>query len=395
MNILFSLLELSQEGQGSNMYSDLAEVFSKHGHQVTIVAPAVEDQKTGLYIERGMRVLRVRALDSRIAKNQIIKGVIWTALPFLYKKAYLKYLKNDPFDIIFMPTPPITFINFAVYVKRKTGAKLYVILRDIHPESMQSVGVYGNAIIYKFLKANAQKAYRIADYIGCMSPGNIEFVKKIASDTNHENIVLLPNWINLEEFANPNMEIRKKYGLDGKTVAVFGGTIGISQAVWNIIWLAEHFKNVTFLIVGKGVEKEKMELSAKEKALDNMLFLNYIPRNEYTALLGSADIGLISLHERYKVPTCPSKIIGYMSQRIPVFAMINEGNDYGRYYIDKPNCGLWVNSTDKKLTFDKFSKIVSDKQLRQAMGDNGYNYYLKNLTTEHAYETIIKQTKLA
>lgn len=395
MKILFALLELSPEGRGGNLYSDLAEEFARNGHEVTIVCPTLKRQKTGLYTERSMRILRVKTIESRLTRSFLMKGIAWFMLPFLFKIAYTKFLKKDQFDVVFMPTPPITLIDFVDFVRSKSGGYLYLILRDIHPESINSIRV-SNIFINIYLRNKAQKAYSKADFIGCMSPGNIKFVQGIAPKINFEKICLLPNWINFNEFVKPSLCIRKKYNLEEKIIAVFGGTIGVGQGVYNIVKLADKcrkHKELIFLIVGRGPRKQLLMNLANKAGLENIIFLEYMPRNEYQTLLSTADIGLISLDQRYIVPTCPSKVIGYMSQKIPVFAMINAKNDYGSFYIDNAQCGFWISSLENDNFHEGFNKLVENSEMRKKMGENGYKYYITHFTTEKIYDNILKQLK--
>ena len=394
MKILFSLLELPKEGNSGDMYSDLAEEFVHNGHEVTIVAPTLVGQNTGLYDERNMRVLRVRTSNSRVVPNLFKKALTWALMPYQFIWAYNRFLKNEYFDVVLMPTPPITFIDFVSHVKKQSDAKFYLILRDIHPQSFYSLGIIRNRIAYEFVFMKAKKAYRLADYIGCMSPGNIEFVKQIVPQIDKNKIVLLPNWMNYNEFDLPNYEIRRKYNLSNKIVALFGGTIGVGQGITNIIKLAEHYNennNIVFLVVGRGIRKQLLIDLASKNQLKNIVFLDYMPRDEYQSLLATADIGLISLDERYRVPTCPSKVIGYMSKKIPVFAMINEGSDYGEFYIDKSGSGLWSRAIDTNEMISKFDLLIHNKNLRDRMGLNGHKYFHDNFTTEKILEILIEQ----
>lgn len=396
MNILFTLLDLQPEGNNGGIYSDLAEEFVRKGHNVTVIAPALKGQSTGVYCERGMRILRVRTLDTTVVASTIKKGIALALMPYFFKIAYKRALKKEKFDVIFMPTPPITFIDLVKYIKEKTGAKFYLILRDIHPHSSRSIGMCNNQLMYNFLYNKAQKAYKEADFIGCMSPGNIDFVKSIAPKIDFDKIVLLPNWVNFNKYVEPNYDIRKKYNLENNIVVLFGGTIGVGQGVWNVVTLAEHYrqnKNVVFLVVGRGIRKQLLIDLAAKANLKNILFLDYMPRDEYQALLATADIGLISLDDRYKVPTCPSKVIGYMSQKIPVFAMINQGSDYGKFYIDEPHCGFWCEVLKKDEMFASFDNLLTNRELRKQMGEKGFQYYTTNFTTEKIYDIIIEQLK--
>jgi len=119
-----------------------------------------------------------------------------------------------------------------------------------------------------------------------------------------------------------------------------------------------------------------------------------MPRDEYLDFIKSVDIGLISINEEYKVPTCPSKAVSYMSLKIPIFAMINPDNDYGEI-IEKAGAGYWAIGNDKNRVYTLFDKMCSDETLRKKMGENAYNFYLSNLTSNIAYNNIIRQINYA
>ena len=103
----------------------------------------------------------------------------------------------------------------------------------------------------------------------------------------------------------------------------------------------------------------------------------------------SADIGLITIDERFTVPTIPSKTTSYFSLKLPVLAIIDQHTDYSKI-IDEAKAGLWSIGGDNDKLFENFDKLYKDKKLRNASGENGYNYFLENLTSKHAYNTIIK-----
>jgi glycosyltransferase involved in cell wall biosynthesis len=376
------------------MYSDLALEFGNHGHEVSIIAPTLEYQKPGLYKELNMSILRVKVQESNNIYSIIKKGIALSLMPYQYKIAYKKYLKKEVFDLIIMPTPPITLIDFAKYIKKKTSAKFYLILRDIHPQSFHSVGYFRKIpIVYLFFNSKAHKAYKQADYIGCMSPGNMDFMRSIVSPTDKGKIVLLPNWQKSEEYIPSDINVKEKYGLKNKFIAIFGGTIGAGQEILNIITLAKYYKNnenIVFLVVGKGIRKQLLVDNATEANLKNILFIDFLPREEYNNLLKIANVGIISLDHRYTVPTCPSKIIGYMAFKIPVIAMINKGSDYGQYYIEKSNCGLWSEDLNNKKMIDNFDFLYRNESARMKYAESGYKYYIDNLTSKNAYNHILQ-----
>lgn len=417
MNILFISIGMPNMASPSGgFYSDLLKEIIKHGPQVTIMAPSVEDGYSGLREEGEFRVVRVPLRPFVGNISFVKKGLRILVMSCKYKQAYKKHLQYKKFDVVILATPPSTLVDVANMVKERTGAKLYLILRDIHPECLdrkvipeyvrhrtdvyeECLKPYGiNPLIEKFLYLKSQSLYKLADWVGCMSPGNVDYYKKIAPVLPEQKVLVLPNWYKGNELSGNNLEdIRVKYNLKGKFIAIFGGTIGEAQAIWNIATLAKHNldkKDVVFLVIGRGNKKQVLEKLAQKEGIDNMRFIDFMPREDYEKVLELADVGLISIDEKYKVPTCPSKIIGYMALAKPVVAMFNEGNDYGAYYIDKPGCGLWSVNLDNEKMFDNFDKLYYNKELREKMGVSGYQYYKENFTVEKVSNLLRTQIGL-
>ena len=219
--------------------------------------------------------------------------------------------------VIVMPTPPITLIDFVKKVKKKTGAKFYMVLRDIHPQSSASLGEIKRQWMIDYLYRRSDLGYRLADVVGCMSQANIDFIQKEHRIPSTTKCRVLYNWMNYQPYVEEDFsDLREKYNLKGKFLVLFGGNIGQGQRVENIADLAKHYlsdKNVVFVIIGKGIKKDYLQQLAKEQGLDNILFLNYMPREDYLRFVKSADLGLISIHEKNAAPTCPSKALSYMS----------------------------------------------------------------------------------
>ena len=399
--------------KGGGFYADLIQEMSNRRVEVTALAPTLPNQDTGLYQEGLTRVLRIKMdnVQGNIPTYKKIYRVMM--MNPRYKRAYKKYLWDEKFDWVIMPTPPSSFIDVVDMIKARTAAKFYILLRDIHPESkkrfptaetLARTDLYdeckkpysANWLMYSYLYKKSQRGYKQADAIGCMSPGNMAFVKKIAPYVEDSNIVLLPNWYKETDFTEQNDPelIRKKYGLAGKFIAIFGGTIGEGQAIWNIATLAKRnlsHEDIVFLIVGRGVKKAVLEDMARRDHLTNMMFLNYMPRNEYEALLKTADVGLITIDEKFPVPTCPSKVIGYMALHQPVVAMINEGSDYGEFYIDKAGCGLWSAGLDNEKMFANFEWMYTHPEERKAMGEAGYSYYKEHFDVKVVCKQLLDQ----
>lgn len=389
------MLGLPQEGIEGDMYGALAEKFYQDGHDVTIMAPDVKHTKTFFGIEHGMRVLRVGSKKTQGVANMFKKGIALATLPIYYKSAYRKHLSKEKFDWILMPTPPITLSAFANYVKKKSGAKFYLILRDIHPQSIWSIGLLHNKIEYLFLDKKAKTGYKTANLIGCMSQGNIDFIKRQYPNMQMGKLVLLYNWVTQPKQTAIDSTLKKRLGLEGKFVALFGGNLGKGQRIENIVFLAEHYidnNDIVFLIIAKGVEKDRLQMIAEKESLTNIRFMDYMPQVDYLNLIKLIDLGLVSINENYKVPTCPSKAVSYMASGVPVFAMINPDNDYGQI-IENAGAGYWVVGSDKERTIELFDKLYSLSELRQRMSKSGRQFYEEYCSVEMVYKTMVEQMK--
>ena len=144
-------------------------------------------------------------------------------------------------------------------------------------------------------------------------------------------------------------------------------------------------------LIREKIEKAVLEQMAKQDGLTNMMFMNFMPREEYETLLRIADLGLITIDEKFPVPTSPSKAIGYMALHQPILAMINEENDYGEFYLAPAGCGLWSAGLDNDKMIANFDWMYNHPEERKKMGENGYNYFLQNFTVEKVCEVFCKQ----
>lgn len=413
MNILFLMLDIPDlSTTNGGFYADLIKEMARKGHRVLVVCKSITNESNGLRKEGDVSVIRVKVPFLKTNTSLLRKGLGALLMNPCYKHAIRRYLKNEMFDYVILPTPPATLINVANIIIKNGKTKLYVILRDIQPECADrkvsreianrtdvykeckvSFGI--NPIARRLLYKKSQQLYKSASLIGCMSPGNIDFVKSIAPYVKDDCLKLLPNWyVENSHFNVDVQEVRRKYNLEGKFVAIFGGNIGPQQAVWNIAQLAKmnlDKKDAVFVVVGKGVKKHVLEEMAKTDNLTNILFLDYMPKEDYEAILQTADLGIISLDEKYRVPTSPSKIVGYMALAKPVLAMFNKGNDYGEFYIDKPGCGLWSVDLDNKKMQENYEWFYAHPEERRQMGLSGYNYFKKHFSVDVIAEMLDKQ----
>lgn len=382
--------------ENTHLYTDLMHEFHGQGHEVTVIAPDDKNRKKSeIVFEGGIRILRVPTL-SLFGSNKIIKGLSNILLSSQFKKAFKKHKLDSNFDLIIAHTPPINLIDFALWLKNKSKAKFYLILRDIFPQNAVDLKMMiKGGIIYTYFRKKEIELYKQSDKIGCMSPANVEFIKKNNEYLDFTKLHLLPNWENLHDIKRniDEEKIREKYGLKNKIVAIFGGNIGKPQRVENILLLAQQsqeLKDLVFFIIGNGTEKEKILKMVEQLKLSNVILKDSLPRQDYNDILVLADIGLISLNQDFTIPNFPSKVNAYYNFKKPILASVDVNTDFG-IIQEKIKSGFYSIAGDTASFKKNLVKLYSNKELRETLGQNGYNYMKEQLSPEIAYKTILNQ----
>jgi glycosyltransferase involved in cell wall biosynthesis len=374
----------------SNLYTDLAEEFKDKGHDV-YVATILEKKYGGstcIEERNGLRVLRIKT-GNLFKVNYIIKGITTLSLSYLFKKAINKNFNNIRFDLVIYPSPPITLELVVSFLKKRDKCKTYLILRDIFPQNAVDLRMMSNNLIFKYFRKEEQRLYDISDHIGCMSRGNIDYVVK-HNNVDPNKLELLCNWKRKNNLKNEVVDYRKKYRLENKFVAIFGGKIGYAQELTFLLELAKIYKEckeIVFLIVGDGIERKKIENIVKKENLRNVLIKDPLPREEYDRLIRVCDIGLVNLSRNFTIPNFPSKAVDYFEAGIPILAAIDKNTDFGKL-LEEIKSGLWSETGDLKSYQKYFEKLLNDGSLRKEMGKNGRKFFESNLKVQHAYSII-------
>jgi hypothetical protein len=173
------------------IYVDLMRKFRDEGHNVYIVTPCERrlGLETSLTMSKGVHILNVRTLN--VQKTNIVeKGIGTLLIESQFKAAIIKYLGDVKFDLITYSTPPITFTNVVKYLKKKNPKAIsYLQLKDIFPQNAVDIGMFGERSIFNWYFRKKEKSlYKTSDFLGCMSPANVEFVLKHNSEIDSKRV---------------------------------------------------------------------------------------------------------------------------------------------------------------------------------------------------------------
>lgn len=398
MNILFVSISPLQHASIHSISQDLLRALQSKGHKIHIVC-AVErklNQDTYIAVEDDMTVLRVKIGNNKKA-NLIEKGLTTLMLPKLYIKAIKKYFSDVKFDLVLYPTPPVTHMDTVRFVKKRDGAKTYLMLKDIFPQNAVDIGMMKKSgptgIIYKNFRRKEKKLYAISDRIGCMSQANVDYVIKHNPEVDPGKVELCPNSIEVNDMSvdtDTRKELREKYEIPlDKKVFIYGGNLGKPQGIGFVIKCLEKLKDredVYFLIVGDGTEFKKLESWFREHKPGNMKLLKKIIKQDYDRLAAACDVGLIFLDHRFTIPNFPSRLLSHMQAKQPVLACTDPNTDVGKV-ITEGGFGWWCESNST----DAFSACVNEacKADLEAMGIKGFEYLKQHYDAKPVAQKIL------
>mgnify|MGYP000756293194 FL=1 len=397
MNVLFLTLSRISDIKERGIYTDLMREFVRHGHTMYIVVPAERrfHQPTEMLDGGNVKILRVWTFNIQ-KSNLIEKGIGTLLLEYQYQKAIQKYWKNAKFDLILYSTPPITF-NKVIAALKKKGAKTYLLLKDIFPQNAVDLGMFSkDSFLYRMFRKKEERLYQLSDYIGCMSPANVDYVLMHNREVDTCRVEVCPNSIELcrgEERLCPNEALLQKLSIPiDKILFIYGGNLGRPQGIDFLIEVLaanEKRNDSFFIIVGNGTEFMKIKLWFDQNTPHNACLLSSLPKQEYDSLVRVCDIGLIFLDRRFTIPNFPSRLLSYLENRMPVLMATDKNTDIGE--IAKINgFGLWTESGNIETYMEMVDFMAADRERIKIMGENGYPYLEANYTVNCSYDIIME-----
>ncbi len=397
MNILFLGLGNYQSINNRGIYLDLLRVFIKHGDEVYIVTSLAPESKERyeLVEEEHSRILRVKT--GKIKKTNIIeKGINTILLESRYIRAIDEHFGNVKFDLVLYPTPPITFLKVVEHIKKRDGAASYLMLKDIFPQNAVDIGMMSKSgvkgIMYHYFRNKEKKLYKVSDHIGCMSQANVDYLLKHNPEIDPAKTEVCPNSTDIEDKSvdeSTCKEIREKYGIpQDKKVFVYGGNLGKPQGIPFLIECLKAAKDVEgayFLVVGDGTEYRKLEEYSSSANQDNFKLMKRLPKNDYDTMVGACDVGMIFLDHRFTIPNFPSRLLSYMSAKLPVLAVTDPNTDVGKVIVDG-GFGWWCESKDTK----GFVKVVEEAVMAETggMAETEFQFLIDNYSSAKAHDII-------
>jgi glycosyltransferase involved in cell wall biosynthesis len=376
----------------------LAKELVKTGDKVTLFSGSyshlfVNYPKTkGLFTQEkvdGIDFIWVKQGEYKSSKSL---GRVIGMLGFMVKLLTFNIFKREKPDIIIISSLSL-FPVLNAYIWSKILKVPFIFeVRDIWPLTLIEVGGFSKYHpLVLFMGWFEKLGYRKAQYVTSVLGNAKEHMRQ--RGMQEAKFRYIPNGINFEEVSNVErlpLTIETQIPKD-KFIVGYLGTIGIANALEYFLEAAKLMKGedeVHFVLVGKGGEKQRLEEYCSNYVLENVTFIDAIPKLQVQGMLSYFDICYIGWHKRsiYKYGISANKIFDYMYSAKPIINAIGIENDI----VNQAECGLSIAAENPKAIIEaiRFLKSQSSNELKQ-MGENGKSYVLKH----HQYTELAKRYK--
>ena len=375
----------------------LAREWVRMGHNVSIIASSFSHVRIAqptcdqLFTEEWIDGIRFVWLNNRTySGNGIGRAInIFQFLFGLYQSR--RWLSEKPDIIICSSTYPLD-IYPAKKIGDKSGAKIIWEIHDLWPLTPIEVGSMSkhNPFIMMLLRGE-RDSFRYANAIVSLLPNADQYLQKYGQVS--DKYVYIPNGINPEEWDNavadeiPSQHlsvILEKQG-KGNLLVGYTGAHGAANVLGQLLDAAVLCKDkkVSFILVGDGVEKDKLMQRAKSEKLNNVRFLPPVKKVEIPALLQLMDALFIGLQRelRFKYGISPNKLMDYMMSRKPI---VYAGSPH-TFPIQEAACALIVPPENPESLAGAINELLDmPNEQRDLLGSNGHKYVLSN----HSYSVL-------
>ena len=239
-------------------------------------------------------------------------------------------------------------------------------VHDMWPATLYEIGGMSKKNPFVVLMQMAENyAYKHCDKCVSLLPNSKEYMVK--HGLAPEKFVNIQNGVVLEEWKNPDPipeEHKKFFDNHSKSfiVGYFGGH-ALSNALDSVLDTAKHCedKDVVFVLVGDGVEKNRLIKRKTEEGIDNVFFLPSVNKKAVPNLIAEFDCVIITgiPSPLYRFGICLNKIYDSMMAGKPIICTIPADNTL----IEQFECGIQIHDGD---TCDYCKAIQKIKEMPEA-----------------------------
>jgi colanic acid biosynthesis glycosyl transferase WcaI len=374
-----------------------ARLLARTGFVVTVITSGVQ-YMTGENIRptsgwcteehiEGIRILKTWAPSDH--RRSLFRRVL-NYSSFALLAGLIALLKVREVHRVFAGTDPLIMMPIVYLISCVKRAPMIIDERDLYPETVIALGVMREGLFSRMLFAMQQFFRKRAHRIVAATPGIRR--KLLDYGFSSEKVRLL---YNADVFLHePSVDGSRRCldlrRLTGKRFLVgYAGGLGPANDIPTLLRSAEHLKNrndLGVIIIGSGENRHRYINYCEEHDLDNVYFLEAVPRYEARKLVRQMDICVQPLCEHpHFQHTLTSKTFDYHGLGVP---MIVSGEGDTPELLRASGGGLAVGPGDDARLAEAIKFLIQNGSLRRRMGQSAIKWFQENISIESACSVI-------
>lgn len=274
-------------------------------------------------------------------------------------------------DVCYAISAPLTTGLAAIWIKKKYSIPYYFEVGDLWPEAPIQLGIVRNFFLKKILYRLEASIYRRAVAVVALSSA---IRQNIIQRFPHISVHVVPNMADTEFFKPQpkNPELEKKFGVKGKFVISYIGTLGLANGLNVMLDCAGAAmqKNLPmqFVLCGDGAKRDELMKLAGDQNLNNITFLPHQNREGVRQVLNVTDAVFVCYQPLPVLETgSPNKYFdGLAAGKLII---VNTGG-WMKEEVENEKCGIAVNPNDAADFIRKVTPYRVDSNLLQAFQQN-------------------------
>jgi glycosyltransferase involved in cell wall biosynthesis len=276
-------------------------------------------------------------------------------------------------DVVYASSTPLTSGIPGAFAARLRGVPFVFELQDLWPAVPAALGYLTRPREIALAEWLEAALYARSDRLVVCSEAVV--VALASRGIPREKLVLIPNFSDTELFGPDKRDdgFRSKHGLDGKFVAVYAGTLGASNGIYQLADAAVALKRagddeVRIVVVGEGSERRTFERRVREESLDNVLVLPPVPREDVPGLVGASDVTLTVFAPNPALEVnSPNKFFDSLAAGKPVVVNVD---GWLRQLVEENAAGVYAPGGDAEALARALSTLARQRERLGEMGEN-------------------------
>lgn len=377
----------------------IARALAGRGHEVHVLTGFPNYPQGSLYDGYSVRPYQHESMDGL----EVHRAPLWVNhddrairragnyLSFAAGASAVALSRLPSVDVSWVHGTPATTAIPALTLKRRRGTPFVLHIQDLWPDTVTASGFMaaGRAgRVERALNRFCNATYRSAQHIAVTAPTMMD--RLLERGVHQTKLSYLPNWADEAAFRPVENRAAAKLslGIDGRFTLMYAGNFGEFQALDTVVRAAErlrHRDDLQFVLVGGGVEEERLKAAVREADLRNVRFIGSQPFHGMAEVLAAGDAQLVSLKDRpLSRMTLPSKLQATLAAGRPLIGAI--AGDAARV-IQESGAGVCVTpGSDAELARAVEKLAAMDREALESMAVAARRHY----EAVYAQETALR-----